>query len=90
MLDANAPRSATAPWRTSDVTISTPGDYKYVFVSGTFDDSFGMWAGAALEIDNIRVISNRPPTPIDTTGAVTFEAEEILLREVKSSWILTI
>ncbi len=46
---------------------------------GTFDDSFGLWAGAALEIDNIRVISTAPPTPINTTGAVTFEAEEILL-----------
>ena len=43
-----------------------------MFVSGTFDESFGLAAGASLQIDNIRVVSNRPPTPVDTTGAVTF------------------
>ena len=67
------------PWQSSDVTVTVPGDYKYVFVSGTFDESFGMLAGASLQIDNITVISNRPPTPVDTTGAVTFESEEVLL-----------
>ena len=79
LLDANAPRVGAAPWQSSDVTVMTPGDYKYVFVSGTFDESFGLVAGASLQIDNIRVVSNRPPTPVNTTGAVTFESEEVLL-----------
>ena len=39
LLDANAPRVGAAPWQSSDVTVMTPGDYKYVFVSGTFDES---------------------------------------------------
>ena len=44
LLDANAPRVGAAPWQSSDVTVMTPGDYKYVFVSGTFDESwFGCW-----------------------------------------------
>jgi len=79
LLDANAPRGVSAPWQTNDVTVTTPGDYKYVFISGTFDKTFGMAAGARLYVDNIRVISSAPPVPVDTTGTVTFQSEEVLL-----------
>ena len=36
------------------------------------------WRAQAFKLI-ILVISNRPPTPVDTTGAATFESEEVLL-----------
>ena len=42
-------------WQTVTVEIPTTGNYKFVFVSGTFDESFGTAAGASLYIDNVNV-----------------------------------
>ena len=42
-------------WQTVNVEIPTTGNYKFVFVSGTFDETFGMAAGASLYIDNVNV-----------------------------------
>ena len=75
----NVTGAGSTAWATRDITVTDPGDYKYVFVAGTFDETFGQAAGASLYIDNITVISSAPPTPVNTTGAVTFEAEEVLL-----------
>jgi VCBS repeat-containing protein len=38
---------------TASVTIPTTGDYRFVFISGTFDASGGTVAGASMVIDNI-------------------------------------
>lgn len=40
---------------TEFVTVSTTGNYSFVFVSGTFDRTGGTLAGASMYIDNIRV-----------------------------------
>jgi hypothetical protein len=42
-----------SPWTSSSVTVSAPGNYRFVFVSGTFDKTFGGVAGALFFIDNI-------------------------------------
>ena len=42
-------------WQTVNVEIPTTGNYKFVFVSGTFDETFGTPAGASLYIDNVNV-----------------------------------
>jgi flagellin-like hook-associated protein FlgL len=42
-------------WQTVNVDIPTTGNYKFVFVSGTFDETFGLAAGASLYIDNVSV-----------------------------------
>lgn len=42
-------------WQTVNVDIPTTGNYKFVFVSGTFDETFGTVAGASLYIDNVNV-----------------------------------
>ena len=42
-------------WQTVNVDIPTTGNYKFVFVSGTFDETFGTVAGASLYIDNVSV-----------------------------------
>ena len=40
-------------WQTVSHTIATAGDYKFVFVSGSWDASTGQAAGASLFIDNV-------------------------------------
>ncbi|MFD1715270.1 hypothetical protein ACFSBZ_12395 [Amnibacterium flavum] len=41
-------------WTTASVNLTTPGDYRFVFVAGSYDYSWGGAAGAELLIDNIR------------------------------------
>jgi len=45
----------------ADVTVTANGDYKFVFVSGTFDYTFGRALGASLYIDDIDVESASGP-----------------------------
>jgi hypothetical protein len=40
-------------WQTTEVAIPSNGTYRFVFVSGTFDQSFGTVAGAYLYLDDI-------------------------------------
>ena len=44
----NVTGAGSTAWATRDITVTAPGDYKYVFVAGTFDETFGMAAGASL------------------------------------------
>ena len=48
------------PWNTSNVVVGTPGNYKFVFLAGTFDASGGTAAGGSLYLDDIQVISATP------------------------------
>ena len=48
-------------WQKTEVTVNTPGDYKFVFVSGTFDATFGTVSGASLYIDDIDVTASTGP-----------------------------
>ena len=75
----NVTGNGNTPWATQDVTVTAAGDYKYVFVAGSFDRTFGRALGASLYIDDITVISSAPPVPVDTTGAITLESEEVIL-----------
>lgn len=55
LLDATGTGTADTGWQTVTTNITTPGNYKFVFVSGTFDYSFGRAAGASLYIDDVTV-----------------------------------
>ena len=48
------------PWNTSNVVVGTPGNYKFVFLAGTFDASGGRAAGGSLYLDDIQLISASP------------------------------
>jgi hypothetical protein len=48
--------SGDTGWLTVSANVNTTGNYKFVFVSGTFDYSFGGAAGASLYVTNIRVL----------------------------------
>jgi flagellin-like hook-associated protein FlgL len=45
----------TSNWTTSTTTVPQAGNYKFVFISGTYDQTGGTIAGAQLSIDNVRV-----------------------------------
>lgn len=46
-------------WRNVETTVNQEGTYKFVFISGTFDESGGRKAGAELFVDNVKA----PPNP---------------------------
>ena len=48
--------SGDTGWLTVSGNVNTTGNYKFVFVSGTFDYSFGGVAGASLYVTNIQVL----------------------------------
>jgi len=48
-------------WSQVEVTLATAGDYKFVFVAGTFDKTFGTVSGASLYIDDVDVDSANGP-----------------------------
>lgn len=66
----------TSIWQTVDVAIPTNGTYRFVFVSGTFDQSFGGVAGAYLYLDNIALTVNEERAAEEAAaarGSATFE-----------------
>ncbi|MDP4835524.1 MAG: hypothetical protein NWS01_00030, partial [Burkholderiales bacterium] len=61
-------RPETPPWSTVTKVIPTSGNYKFIFIGGSFDYSGGTALGANLQIDSIN-ISGSPPT--FTAGQIT-------------------
>ena len=67
---------ASSAWQSQAVAIPSNGTYRFVFVSGTFDQSFGRLAGGTLYLDNILLTVNQeraaeeaaaaapPPAPV--------------------------
>lgn len=57
---------ASTGWTTATKTVPTEGNYRFVFVSGTYDASGGRALGARLYIDNIIAPPSANPT-LNTT-----------------------
>lgn len=57
LLDATG--GGNTSWTTNPTVIPTSGTYRFVFVSGTFDASGGLAAGASLFIDNVLVFGTK-------------------------------
>lgn len=55
LLDATGTGNSDTGWQNVNMPITTAGNYKFVFISGTFDYSFGRAAGASLYIDDVTV-----------------------------------
>jgi flagellin-like hook-associated protein FlgL len=51
--DTGATPNATTNWQSESVTVTDAGNYKFIFVGGTFDATGGRAAGAQLFVDNI-------------------------------------
>ena len=63
--ETGANAGASTSWATVTKNITTSGTYKFVFVSGTWDETGGTAAGAQLYIDNITVTQNNKPLLAD-------------------------
>ena len=59
LLDETA--DGSTDFAPANVTVTAAGDYKFVFVSGTFDYTFGRALGASLYIDDIDVETANGP-----------------------------
>lgn len=57
----------TKDWTTVSFEAADPGDYRFVFVSGSYDASGGQAMGAQLFVDNLVVDATPPPPNIDVT-----------------------
>jgi len=58
----------TSDWTTVSFDVPESGDYRFVFVSGSFDASGGQAMGARLFVDNLVVDATPPPPQIDVTA----------------------
>ena len=56
VIDSTGESSA---WQSQSVAIPSNGIYRFVFVSGTFDKTFGRLAGGTLYLDNILLTVNQ-------------------------------
>jgi len=65
--ETGADDTSVSPWVTVGQTIATAGDYKFVFLSGTYDFTGGRVAGAQLYIDNVIISVNTGPSVVTTT-----------------------
>ncbi|NCI46521.1 HYR domain-containing protein [Sediminibacterium soli] len=61
--------SAATAWAPASVSVPTTGTYRFVFVSGTWDQTCGRAAGASLYIDNVKVFGNNVTPEIITSLA---------------------
>ena len=55
LLNQTGSGTSDSGWQTVSVNIPTTGNYKFIFISGSFDETFGRGAGASLYIDNVSV-----------------------------------
>lgn len=61
LLNATGTSTSDTGWLTVNQSIPSAGNYKFVFLSGTFDYSFGRAAGASLYIDDVAVTGGGKP-----------------------------
>ncbi|WP_298912716.1 DUF4347 domain-containing protein [uncultured Nostoc sp.] len=63
--------NASTTWATKAITLSKAGEYKFVFVAGTYDFSGGRGAGARLYIDDVTVTKAVPLPVLNDTHLST-------------------
>ena len=74
----------TAGWISNSNTVNIAGDYKFVFIAGTFDRTGGLYSGNGLRLRNIDVQQANPPAANELTARVTVQAVES--NQVPNCW----
>ena len=66
----------TTPWNTETRAISESekGNYKFVFISGSYDATGGTQTGSSLYIDNIKITGNSPVINSDDAYTVSVDS----------------
>ncbi len=59
--------SEDTPWDGVAYTVQNPGNYKFVYISGTYDFTGGMALGGQLYVDNV-VVTQANPATISSTN----------------------
>lgn len=62
-----ASASSMTSWALKNVVVDSAGEYRFVFVSGTFDATGGEALGAQLYIDDVKVTQAQPSGGIDSS-----------------------
>ena len=57
-------------------SLARAGDYKFVFIAGSYDDNGGGRVGSSISLSNLSVIQANPATSRLSTSAVTLRAQE--------------
>ena len=60
---------ASTDWVNKKTTVNVTGNYKFVFINGTYDATGGLALGASMYIDNVQV--DRPRLPADQQHLVS-------------------
>ena len=63
-------------WITSSTTLNTAGNYKFVFIGGTFDRTGFLYSGNGLKLRNVDVQAANPPPQNELEAKVTVQAVE--------------
>ena len=63
-------------WISASNTVNVAGDYKFVFIAGTFDRTGGRYSGNGLKLRNVDVQQANPPPANELTARVTVQAVE--------------
>jgi hypothetical protein len=68
------------PWATANVTIPATGNYRFVFVAGSYDYTGGKALGASLYIDNIQVFNAVDDSIVSQVAKlITYETSDTTL-----------
>lgn len=82
LLDESGSSGAmTTSWATVSASVPDAGNYKFVFVSGTFDATGGTVAGARLFVDNIQAPPREKPS-LDATDIATVGGAGLSIAQV--------
>jgi len=65
-----------AGWISASNTVNVAGNYKFVFIAGTFDRTGGRYSGNGLRLRNIDVQQANPPAANELTARVVVQAVE--------------
>jgi len=61
ILNETQSPAGSTDWATVSYTVQTSGNYKYVFINGTYDDTGGKLLGAEMYLDNIYIERDNLP-----------------------------
>lgn len=74
--DTSPTSSGSTSWTTSSSTVNAAGDYKFVFIGGTFDRTGGLYSGNGLKLRNVDVQVANPPPANNLKARVSVQAVE--------------
>jgi len=87
--ETGADDTAFTPWATEAVTVSQAGNYRFVFVAGTYDFTGFRAAGGQLFIDNVTVTQQVAPPSTISDVDITAIARKVLYENTSDNPVAT-